>query len=42
MMSGVSIIKEHELFGFSIGNCSAMLAVLNAPLFVVAKSVQVN
>lgn len=39
MMSGVSIIKERDLYGFAIGRCSAMLNVISAPLYVVADTV---
>lgn len=41
MMSGVSIVREHEQYGFAIGNCDAMLCVLNAPLFIIASEIKV-
>ena len=42
MMSGVSIIKEHDLYGFAIGACPAMLNVLNAPFYIVASEIEIE
>ena len=42
MMSGISIIKEHDLYGFAIGSGTAMLHVHNAPLFIVASEIKVE
>ena len=42
MMSGVSIIKEHDLYGFAIGACPAMLNVLNAPFYIVASEIDIE
>lgn len=42
MMSGVSIIKERNLYGFAIGNCPAMLNVLGAPLYIVASEIDIE
>ncbi len=42
MMSGVSIIKEHDLYGFALGSGTAMLHVHNAPMFVVASEISVQ
>lgn len=42
MMSGITLVKEHELYGFALGQGSAMLHVHNAPLFIVAKHVEIN
>lgn len=39
MMSGVSIIKEHNLYGFAIGSGSAMLHVQNAPLYIISSEI---
>lgn len=41
-MSGISIVYEREHYGFGIGNCPAMLNVISAPLFVVAKALEVE
>jgi hypothetical protein len=38
MMSGISIVEERNQFAFAIGNCDAMLSVLNAPLYVVCEA----
>jgi hypothetical protein len=42
MMSGVTIVKEHELYGFGLGSGTAMLHVHNAPLFIVASSMVIR
>lgn len=42
MMSGITLVKEHELYGFALGQGSAMLHVHNAPLFIIAKHVEIN
>ena len=42
MMSGISIIKEHDLYGFALGNGSAMLHVHNAPLYIIASEITVE
>jgi hypothetical protein len=42
MMSGVSIIKEHDLYGFAVGNGSAMLHVHNAPLYIIASDIKIE
>ncbi len=36
MGSGISIVKEHGLYGFALGSGTAMLHVHSAPLFIVA------
>ncbi|MCO4845264.1 MAG: hypothetical protein KC427_04520 [Sulfurovum sp.] len=36
---GISIIKEHDLYGFALGSGTAMLHVYNAPLFIVASDI---
>ncbi len=41
MMSGISIIKEHDLYGFAIGSGTAMLHVHNAPLYIVASDIKI-
>jgi hypothetical protein len=42
MMSGVSIIEEHGLYGFALGSGTAMLHVHNAPLFIVASGIEIQ
>ena len=42
MMSGVSIVKEHDLYGFALGSDTAMLHVHNAPLYVIASDISVE
>lgn len=39
MGSGISVVKEHELYGFALGRGTAMLHVHNAPLFIVASQI---
>ena len=42
MMSGISIVKEHDLYGFAVGSDTAMLHVHNAPLYVVASDISIE
>jgi hypothetical protein len=42
MMSGISIIKEHGLYGFAVGSGSAMLHVHNAPLYIIASDITIE
>ncbi len=42
MMSGVSLIKDHNLFAFAIGNCDALLHVKNAPFYIVSADVNIE
>lgn len=42
MMSGISIVKEHDLYGFALGSGSAMLHVHNAPLYVIASDITIE
>jgi len=42
MMSGVSIVKEHDLYGFALGRGTAMLHVHNAPLFIIASEIEIQ
>ena len=42
MMSGISIIKEHDLYGFAVGRGTAMLHVHNAPLYIVASDIKIE
>ena len=39
---GISIIKEHDLYGFALGKGTAMLHVLNAPLYIVASDIKIE
>ena len=39
---GISIIKEHDLYGFALGKGTAMLHVLNAPLYIVASNISIE
>jgi hypothetical protein len=41
MTSGISIIKENDLYGFAIGSGTAMLHVHNAPLFIIASDIKI-
>jgi hypothetical protein len=42
MMSGISIIKEHGLYGFAVGSGSAMLHVHNAPMYIIASDITIE
>ena len=42
MMSGITIVKEHNLYGFGLGSGTAMLHVHNAPLFIVASEISIE
>jgi len=39
---GISIIQEHDLYGFALGKGTAMLHVLNAPLYIVASDINIE
>lgn len=41
MTSGITIIKENDLYGFAVGSGSAMLHVHSAPLYIVAADLKV-
>lgn len=41
MTSGISILKENDLYGFAIGNASAMLYIHNAPLYIIASDIKI-
>jgi hypothetical protein len=42
MSSGITLIKENGLYGFSIGKGSAMLHVHNAPIYIVAAKIKID
>ena len=42
MMNGVSIIEENGLYGFALGNDTAMLHVHNAPFYIIASEIQIQ
>ena len=42
MMSGITLIKEHDLYGFALGSGTAMLHVHNAPLYIVASEMKIQ
>jgi len=39
---GICLIKEHDLYGFAVGHGTAMLHVLNAPLYIVASGLKIQ
>lgn len=39
---GVSIIKENNLYGFALGKGTAMLHVLNAPLYIISSDIKIE
>ena len=39
---GISIIKEHGLYGFALGRGTAMLHVHNAPLYIIASDINIE
>jgi len=42
MMSGISIVHENGLYGFALGNDSAMLHVHLAPMYIIASEVSIE
>ena len=42
MMSGISIIKEHDLYAFSIGTCNAIVHAQSAPLYIISTGVKIE
>ena len=42
MTSGITIIKENDLYGFAIGSGSAMLHVHNAPLYIISSGISIE
>lgn len=42
MGSGISIIKEHDLYGFAVGSGTAMLHVHSAPLYIVSSDIKIE
>lgn len=41
MSMGVSIVKEHDLYGFAIGSGSSMSHVQSAPLYIIASGMKI-
>ena len=41
MTSGITLIKENNLYGFAIGSGTAMLHVHSAPLYIVASDIKI-
>jgi len=41
MMSGISLIKENNLYGFAVGKAPAMLQVNDSPLFIVSSDLKI-
>ena len=42
MMSGITILKENNLYGFAVGNCSAMLHVHSAPMYIISSDIEIE
>lgn len=42
MGSGITLIKENNLYGFALGQGTTMLHVHNAPLYIVASDVEIE
>lgn len=42
MMSGISIIKEHNFYGFAVGQCNAMTNINNSPLYIVSSDITIE
>ncbi|MDF1880728.1 hypothetical protein JHD50_05315 [Sulfurimonas sp. MAG313] len=42
MSSGITLIKENNLYGFAIGSGTAMLHVNSAPLYIVASGIKIT
>jgi hypothetical protein len=41
MGDGISLIQEHNLYGFALGRGTAMLHVHNAPLYIIASDIKI-
>ena len=41
MSMGISIVKEHDLYGFAIGSGTSMSHVQSAPLYIIASDMKV-
>lgn len=42
MASGISIIKEHDLYGFAVGSGTSMAHVNSAPMFIIASDIAIE
>lgn len=42
MMSGITLLKENDLYGFAVGSCTAMTNINNSPLFIIASDVTIQ
>lgn len=42
MMRGITLIKENDLYGFGLGQGSAMLQVHNAPMYIIASQMKIE
>lgn len=41
MSMGISIVKEHDLYGFAIGSGTSMSHVQSAPLYIIASEMNI-
>jgi len=39
---GISIIKEHDLYGFAVGSGTSMIHVHSAPMYIVASDIKIQ
>ena len=42
MMSGITLIKENDFYGFAVGSGSAMLNIHNAPMYIIASGLAIE
>jgi len=42
MMSGITIIEEHGLYGFAVGSGTAMLHVHSAPMYIISSDIKID
>lgn len=42
MSSGITLIKENNLYGFAVGSGTSMLNVHSSPLFIVASEIKIQ
>jgi len=42
MMTGISIVKEHDQYGFAVGGGSAMLNIHNSPMYIIASDLAIE
>ena len=42
MMGGISMVKEHDRYGFAVGGGCAMLDINNSPMYIIASDLTIE